>query len=148
MKLIAPTGHVPVIALSIPHTHDPRTLLALGRALAPLRAHNVAILGSGSPSFHNLRSMFSGATARPDFRARHARWAARLAGALAVEGAEERGRELEGWQGWEGAHDAHPVGGEEHFAPLLVCAGAAGEGNVGMWEDEMEGVPVVNFYWK
>ena len=148
LKLVAPAGTTPVVALSVPRPpHDAAALLALGRALAPLRARNVAILGSGAASFHNVRALFGGAAARADVRARHARWAAALRGAVAVASVEGRAEALEGWQRWEGAAEAHPVGAEEHFAPLLVCAGAAGDGEVGTWEDEMEGMSMVNFYW-
>lgn len=46
LKTMYPLGDVPVLQLSIP-THDPATLMDIGRRLRPLREQGVLIIGSG-----------------------------------------------------------------------------------------------------
>ena len=56
LSLIWPELDVPVIQVSIPYGSSPRDIYAIGRALAPLRAEGIAMIGSGSTT-HNLRQI-------------------------------------------------------------------------------------------
>ena len=118
-----PDADVPVVQLSIQPALGPRHHLAVGRALQPLRKENVLIVGSGHLT-HNLRDW--------------ARDRGRNAGAP-----EPYAREFQQWvhekiksRDIESVLDyrtlspqgvrAHPT--DEHFLPLFVALGAAGEG--------------------
>ena len=110
-----PAADIPVLQLSIPGL-DPKALVELGRALAPLRDEGVLIFGSGFLT-HNMRYAF-----RPGIPA----WA----------------REFDAWaadalvrfdvDALKNFHDRAPAADValptwEHYAPLLVCAGAAAD---------------------
>jgi aromatic ring-opening dioxygenase catalytic subunit (LigB family) len=97
---------------------DPTRHLAIGQALAPLRAEDVLIVGSGM-SYHNMAAAFSGGTAPG--AATFDRW---LGSAVAADRAV-RDAQLKSWERAPDARLAHPR--EEHLIPLLVAAGAAGE---------------------
>lgn len=56
LSLVWPELDVPVIQVSIPYGSTPRDIYEIGRALAPLRAEGIAIIGSGSTT-HNLRQI-------------------------------------------------------------------------------------------
>jgi 4,5-DOPA dioxygenase extradiol len=104
---------VPVLTISMP-TDDPRRLVAIGRALAPLRDEGVAILGSGNVT-HNLGRLGGGAT--PGWASEFDAWCAE---AVAK-------RDLDAFVTWRSkapaAKLAHPT--TDHFTPLLVVLGAA-----------------------
>ncbi len=115
LKAMYPNADVPVLQLSLKHGYDPDEHLAAGRALAPLRAEQVVILGSGL-SWHNLRML--GPAARESSEAFDA-W---LAGALSQPPAG-RIRALEEWTRAPMARVAHPT--EDHFVPIMIAVGAA-----------------------
>lgn len=148
MLLIHPAATVPVVQLSILRNEDPKTHFAIGRALSYLRSRNIAIVGSGFASLHNLRAMFSGMTQTSSFKALNIEWSNSVMEAVQTESLEERGKKFEGWRQWKGAYDMHPRGGAEHFLPLVVCAGAGGEGKAKAWKDEMMGLDMWSFYWE
>jgi 4,5-DOPA dioxygenase extradiol len=56
LLFLYPGADVPVIEISQPLSSAPETLLAMGRALAPLRAGSVLLLGTGG-LVHNLRQV-------------------------------------------------------------------------------------------
>ena len=117
MAVIYPDANVPVIQLSLKRGLDPAEHLALGRALAPLREEDVAIIASGL-SYHNLRAF--GAAGREASTA-FDQWLQR---SLIGTDAATRDAALIDWERAPAARQAHPR--EEHLLPLMVAAGAAG----------------------
>ena len=139
LKLTYPEADVPTIQLSLKAGLDPRTHLAMGRALAPLRDEGVFILGSGM-SFHNLRA-FRDPGARPVGEAFDA-WLRETAAADPTE----RDRRLLAWSTAPGARAAHPR--EEHLLPLMVVAGAAGaDRGRTAYQGAMFDVPISGFHF-
>lgn len=117
LQAMYPDADVPVVQLSLIHGYDPETHLAVGRALVPLRAEGVLIVGSGL-SYHNLR-MFGPAGAAPSEA--FDGW---LADAMAAPPVERTAR-LVRWKLAPAARVAHPQ--EDHLLPLMVAVGAAEE---------------------
>jgi aromatic ring-opening dioxygenase catalytic subunit (LigB family) len=147
MLLINPKADIPIVQLSVLSSDSPAQHYAMGLALAPLRDTGVAIVGSGSPTFHNIRLIFNGGIDSSAFKARNQEWSKKLTEVISLEDSEERGNALNGWRDWVGAKEAHPANGVEHFLPLIVCAGAAGEGKAGGFEDSMLGTKQFTYYW-
>ncbi|MBX3561437.1 MAG: dioxygenase [Sphingomonas sp.] len=58
LSLLFSDADIPVVMVSIDPKRDSRWHERIGRALAPLRARNVLLIGSGSIS-HNLRAVFA-----------------------------------------------------------------------------------------
>jgi 4,5-DOPA dioxygenase extradiol len=109
-----PSADVPVLQMSLPGL-DPKALLAFGRALAPLSDEGVLVIGSGFLT-HNLRMMGQGIT---PWAKEFDHWAEETLAKRDVDAlADFRARA-------PGAALAHPT--HEHFAPVLVTAGAAAE---------------------
>ncbi|MCA9709361.1 MAG: dioxygenase [Myxococcales bacterium] len=136
LMLAYPKAEIPVVQLSLVQGLDPAEHLALGRALAPLRAQGVYVLGSGN-SFHDLRAFFRGDAAAAAASREFDAW---LAETVALPAAEREAR-LERWEQAPAARRSHPR--EEHLLPLMVVAGAAGEerGRV-QWSGTMGGMTV------
>jgi aromatic ring-opening dioxygenase catalytic subunit (LigB family) len=120
----------------------------MGRALSSLRENNIAIIGSGFASFHNLRLMFSKAVQSAAFRERNTEWSRAVTEAVSAEGLEERGRKLDGWRAFPNSFESHPQGGAEHFLPLIVAAGAGGRGRAKSYADEFMGLQMHSYYWE
>jgi 4,5-DOPA dioxygenase extradiol len=125
-----PSADVPVLQVSMPGL-DAKELFALGEALAPLRDEGVLIFGSGFLT-HNMRYAFRPGI--PDWAREFDHWA---------EGALER-FDVDALIDFErrapAARTALPTW--EHYAPVLVAAGAAGAGEhratfpiTGFWMD-------------
>ncbi|CZR64653.1 uncharacterized protein PAC_14551 [Phialocephala subalpina] len=147
MLLINPTRDVPIVQLSILASASPAQHFAMGLALSSLRDSGVAIIGSGMPTFHNLRILFSSAANDPKLKARIKKWSDKLSSTIQIKDPEDRGKQLESWRDWVGANEAHPAGGEEHLLPLFVCAGAAGEGSAEFFADSVMGTKQYSYYW-
>ncbi len=64
VRHLFPDADVPVLQVSMPHTLDGPSALALGRALAPLAQEGVLIVGSGSLT-HNLGEFRGGRVTEP-----------------------------------------------------------------------------------
>lgn len=112
-----PEADVPVLPLSMPLRLDAAGAWRIGETLAPLRDAGVLILGSGSLT-HNLAEIGEEA-ATASYVGEFAAW---------VRGALRDRAALLDWQARAPhARRAHPT--PEHFLPLLVAAGAAGEGS-------------------
>lgn len=118
-----PAAEVPVVQLSLQTPRGPGHHLRLGRALAPLAREGVLILGSGHLT-HNLAEMRSLRDTRvgeaAPYVAEFQQWVR--------ECLESRDADrLLGYRRLSaGGARAHPT--EEHFLPLFVALGAAGEG--------------------
>jgi aromatic ring-opening dioxygenase catalytic subunit (LigB family) len=117
LKVAFPDADIPVLQLSLQNGLDPAQHIAIGKALASLRAQNIAVIGSGL-SFHNLRALGDPRFDQParDFD----RW---LTETLCDVSPAERERRLEEWDQAPAARLCHPR--EEHFLPLMVAVGAA-----------------------
>lgn len=148
MLLIHPAADIPIVQLSVLSSEDPADHYKMGQALAKLRESNIAIIGSGFASFHNLRLMFSGITNDPAFRKRNAAWNEAIADAVSEADAAKRGGKLSHWREFPGAYEMHPRGGAEHFLPLIVCAGAGGQGEPGKYTDGFMDLDMYSFYWR
>lgn len=118
-----PKADIPVIQLSVQTPLGPRHHLALGRALAPLAAEGVLIVGSGHLT-HNLRELRSvretGVGAAQPYVAEFQDWVRKC-----IE-AQDYDRLADYRRLSPAGVRAHPS--EEHFLPLFVALGAAGSG--------------------
>lgn len=115
MLCMYPEANVPILQLSLPGL-DPRALFEFGRTLAPLRREGVLIVGSGFLT-HNMRYGFSRET--PAWASEFDAWTADTLARHDMDALidfEARG---------PAARTAHPT--TEHFAPVIVAAGAASE---------------------
>jgi len=123
-----PEADVPVLQLSMPGL-DPKRLFELGRALAPLRDEGVLVFGSGFLT-HNMRYAFQAGI--PAWAREFDAWAADALSRLDVDALQDfQARAPAAWM-------ALPTW--EHYAPVLVAAGAAA--------DERPGVtfPITGFW--
>jgi 4,5-DOPA dioxygenase extradiol len=121
LRWMYPDADVPVVQLAIQPEFGAAHHLRVGRALAPLADDSVLIIGSGHAT-HNLRDWMSNPRRQEPLRYAkafaewlHDRLMARDVDALVAwrEQAPEAAR-------------AHPS--DEHFLPLFVALGAAGDG--------------------
>jgi 4,5-DOPA dioxygenase extradiol len=111
-----PEADVPVLQVSMPGL-DPGALFTLGRALAPLRDEGVLVFGSGFLT-HNMAYAFRPGT--PAWAREFDAWAEEALTRFDTDALQDfRARA-------PGVRDALPTW--EHFAPLLVAAGAAADG--------------------
>ncbi|ATY60944.1 Extradiol ring-cleavage class III subunit B [Cordyceps militaris] len=157
LTLAVPAADIPVVQVSVLASEDPAQHLRMGRALAALREDNVAIVGSGFASFHNLGIMrslrgFAGNSLDKNwlaFKAKTDEWNAALTEAVAPANATERADRVARWRELPHADMMHPPRGGEHFMPLIVCAGAAREedGAAKTYKDEYMGVDIFTYYW-
>jgi Uncharacterized conserved protein len=118
LKLMYPEADIPVAQFSVQPGRSTADHIALGRALAPLRKEGVLILGSGG-AVHNLRDFRFGERKAADWAKGFADW---LDGVLAAGDVDS----VADWQTrCPESRLAHPT--DEHFLPLPVALGAAGE---------------------
>ena len=119
LRWLFPSADIPVLQLSVQPERCARHHLALGAALAPLSRENILIVASGHMT-HNLRDWMSPQGPRPSDASRSFRehvHAHLMAG--------DRDPLLDWEHAIPGARAAHPT--PEHFLPLFVALGAAGE---------------------
>ena len=123
LRTLIPAADIPVLQVSVQPELDARHHFALGAALAPLAERKVLIIGSGHMT-HNLREYMTG---RP-----------RAAQTVAFRDwvherllAGDREALLDWAQRAPNARFAHPS--VEHFLPLFVALGAAGEAATTEW---------------
>lgn len=118
LRLMYPEADVPAIQLSVQPGRDAAWHYRVGTALEPLRAEGVLVLGSGG-AVHNLRAVAWQGGPAPDWAQGFDEW---LAAALA----DGREADLLEWRRAPHARQAQPT--DEHFLPLFVAWGAAGQG--------------------
>ena len=127
LRYLYPQADIPVVPVAFVPSQNPAAQFALGRALAPLTAEGVLVLGSGSMT-HNLRRVFaSGMHDRPGqaeipeslaFR----NWFLGHAQALDWDALFDYRRQA------PHAADMHPT--DEHLLPWYAAAGAGGKTDV------------------
>ena len=115
-----PKADVPVVQVAVQTPLGPRHHVELGRALAPLAAEGVLLVGSGHLT-HNLRDRQRNASGEPlPYARRFQDWVKERIDAHALdELCDYRRRSPDGVR-------AHPT--DEHFLPLFFALGAAGAG--------------------
>ena len=122
VRHLFPDADVPVFQVSMPHTLDGAGAVKLGRALAPLAAEGVLIVGSGSIT-HNLRELRWNAAEGaegPNYATEFVEWARN-----AVKTHDENA--LANYlSAAPHARRAHPT--PDHYLPLPFAFGAA-DGN-------------------
>ncbi|MGI9005989.1 MAG: dioxygenase family protein [Streptosporangiaceae bacterium] len=118
LTVMYPGADIPVLQVSMP-TLDPARLLRIGAALRPLRDQGVLIMGSGFLT-HGLPFLrdFRFDARPPGWSVEFDHWAAEALDQGDVDA-------LASFRRAPGARYAHPT--TEHFAPLFVTLGAAGE---------------------
>lgn len=111
-----PRADVPVLQASLP-TLEPKALVAMGQALAPLRDEGVLIVGSGFLT-HNMRTLDTTGTAPPpSWATEFDAWSADAFAKRDVDALlDYRARA-------PGVRQALPT--HEHFVPALAAMGAA-----------------------
>jgi len=117
LTYLYPQADVPVFQVSLPSRLDANRAYAFGRALAPLTAEGVLVVGSGSLT-HNLYEYRGDGPPEP-YAAAFAAWIRRAI----TDG--DRDLLLRSLEIAPHARRAHPT--PEHFWPLLIALGAAGE---------------------
>jgi 4,5-DOPA dioxygenase extradiol len=110
-----PAADVPVLQISMPAL-DPDELYVLGSALAPLREEGVLVIGSGFLT-HNMRFAFRPGV--PAWAREFDQWVGDALLRFDVDALKNFRRRA------PSAAQALPTW--EHYAPLLVCAGAVGD---------------------
>jgi 4,5-DOPA dioxygenase extradiol len=114
-----PDADVPIVQLSVQPSTSPQRHLEIGRTLAPLRDEGVLIIGSGHLT-HNLRDgmMARGSPSTMTYARQFQSWVQSRLDSGAMD-------ELVHYRNLApAALRAHPS--EEHFLPLFVALGAAG----------------------
>jgi 4,5-DOPA dioxygenase extradiol len=138
LDLLFPGEYLPTVAMSLDRGMDGDGLIALGRALAPLRDEGVLIVGSGNV-VHNLSLYRQTIGTVPDwadeFRQRISRAVeAQDDAALTRFAADDRAA-------------AAAINSAEHYLPLLVAVGARMEGDaVGVFNDTIDGALSMTSY--
>jgi 4,5-DOPA dioxygenase extradiol len=123
LSLAFPEAIVPVVQISLPKPSTPAALIAMGRALAPLRHEHILLAATGG-IVHNLSRLAAGeGTPYPDpWAAEFDRWVREKVGALDADALADYAR--------LGPHASAAVPTSEHFDPLLFTAGTALPGDV------------------
>ncbi|CAD5201016.1 DODA-type extradiol aromatic ring-opening family dioxygenase [Pseudomonas sp. FEN] len=115
---LVPTADVPVVQVSMPASLDTHQAWKLGQALKPLRDMKVLIVASGGLT-HNLYEFRGAVCHGADYVKAFAAWTAQTLQAGNTDFLLDYKRHA------PSAERAHPT--DEHFLPLLIALGAAGE---------------------
>jgi len=122
LSMAFPEAIIPIVQVSLPSPSRPETLLAMGKALAPLRTDNVLLVGSGG-LVHNLARLQDGT---PDniadpWAIEFDTWAREQAGKVDTAALVDYQRLA--------PHAAAAVPTPEHYDPLLFVMGTAVPGD-------------------
>jgi len=120
LKVAFPEADIPVVEMSLDRSLDPALAYAAGQALGPMRDEGVLIVGAGM-SYHNMRGYGDPRSTEPSIAFDD--W---LTGAVELDWAARRDA-LAAWATAPASRASHPQ--EEHLLPLMVAAGAGGEGS-------------------
>ncbi len=125
LRSLFPAADIPVLQLSVQPERCARHHYAVGTALAPLANENILIMATGHMT-HNLMEYMRPLEPRPSAASSAFRdW-------VHVRLMENAADSLFDWQQEApGAKTAHPT--PEHFLPLFVALGAAGETHHADW---------------
>ncbi len=127
LSLLHPTAALPIAQLSLLAGAGPEEHVAMGRALSVLRDQGVLLIGSGGVTRSQRvfrEGFFAGAdlaTPQPFSTA----FEGFVTQALTTQRGSQRTATLAAYERHPNAAQAHPT--PEHFSPLLVIAGAAGD---------------------
>jgi 4,5-DOPA dioxygenase extradiol len=114
-----PDADVPVVQLSVQPQLGPQHHVEVGRALRPLSDEQILVIGSGHLT-HNLRDWARGQGAPAPYAREFQDWVLQRLTSQDVNGlVQYRSLSPQGVR-------AHPT--DEHFLPLFVAVGAAGQG--------------------
>lgn len=118
LRRVYPKADVPVVQITVPAGDDPREIMRIGHALAPLRDEGVLLVGAGA-LIHNLRLVhFGGENDRPDA------WAQAFDDGLQERLDPPNSDELAAYRTLApDGRRAAPT--PEHFDPLFFVLGAA-----------------------
>lgn len=147
LKLMFPQARIPCLQLSLLKNLNPRSHIALGKAIAFLREKNILIIGSGM-SFHNLKTFFSNDIDSSKENEEFDHWLIKTCTHPAIS-SEEREKRLIEWEKAPFARFCHPR--EEHLLPLHVCYGVAcADTPVAkvVFNEEVMGKKVTSFLWQ
>jgi 4,5-DOPA dioxygenase extradiol len=122
LRFLLPGAEVPVVPISLPRPRTPRGLVRIGRALAPLRAEGVLLVGSGG-IVHNLAQLRWEDEAAPVDP-----WAATFDAWIAERLAAGDASALVDWE-TRAPHPRLAAPTTEHLDPLFFVLGAAMEGD-------------------
>ncbi|KAH6645317.1 Extradiol ring-cleavage dioxygenase, class III enzyme, subunit B [Truncatella angustata] len=152
MILVNPEANLPILQMSVLKSEDAKQHLRIGRALRALRNKNVAIVGSGFASFHNLNTMIplrsASSDRRSEIREMSSEWSDALWKSLSVPKTEQKCEALEKWRHLPFAGTMHPPSRGDHMMQLFVTAGAAfDEEPVKYYKDEYLAVNILTYYW-
>lgn len=142
LLMMYPDANIPSLQLSLIQGLDAGAHLALGRALRPLLARKLLIIGSGF-SFHNLRGFFGGKGEDKQNDAFQDWLIETITSPMNSE--VDRHERLLRWEQAPFAHYCHPR--EEHLLPLHVCQAMAGEAGRLIFDDEILGKRATAFLW-
>jgi len=138
MDLLFPGEYLPTVAMSVDMTLPPERHLALGGALAPLRAEDVLIVGSGNV-VHNLALWRRTAGTVPD-------WADDFRHRINRAVVENDTATLTSFPADDG-QAAAAVNSAEHYLPLLYAVGARlPDDAVAVFNDTIDGALSMTSY--
>lgn len=117
LRYLYPAADIPVMQVALPYGQAPHASYALGLALAPLRHKGILVIGSGSLT-HNLYEMRPDGFPPAPYVREFSDW---VADCIARDDLDT----LANYRLAPSGARAHPS--PEHFLPLFVALGAAGE---------------------
>lgn len=129
LSLMYPQADIPVVQVAVQPEAGTEHHVRLGRALAPLAAENILVIGSGSLT-HNLHELRQEDGSRRDLGSEEPKWVREFADWVGERISSGNIDDLVHYRA-RAPHGArnHPT--DEHYLPLLVAMGAAAEGAAG-----------------